>query len=60
MLGQLAWVARSRIPAARSATAVDAVFRADRALKLSAGEPRILLERLVVELCGAGTSGGLR
>ena len=60
VLGQLAWVARSRIPAARSATAVDAVFRADRALKLSAGEPRILLERLVVELCGAGTSGGLR
>ena len=60
VLGQLAWVARSRIPAASSATAVDAVFRADRALKLSAGEPRILLERLVVELCGAGTSGGLR
>ena len=60
VLGQLAWVARSRIPAARSATAVDAVFRADRALKLSAGEPRILLERLVVELCGAGTRGGLR
>ena len=60
VLGQLAWVARSRIPAARSATAVDAVFRADRALKLSTGEPRILLERLVVELCGAGTRGGLR
>ena len=60
VLGQLAWVARRRIPAARSATAVDAVFRADRALKLSAGEPRILLERLVVELCGAGTRGGLR
>lgn len=60
VLGQLAWVARSRIPAKRSATAVDAVFRADRALKLSAGEPRILLERLVAELCGVGTRAGLR
>ena len=60
VLGQLAWVARSRIPAARSAAAIDAVFRTDRALKLSAGEPRILLERLVAELCGVGKREGLR
>ncbi len=59
VLGQLAWVARSRIPAARSAAAIDAVFRADRALKQSSGDPRILLERLVVELCGVGTRAGL-
>jgi DNA polymerase III delta subunit len=31
--------------------AVDALFRTDLDLKRSAGEPRILLERLVVELC---------
>tara|TARA_B100001123_G_scaffold58134_1_gene62509 strand:+ start:14989 stop:15930 length:942 start_codon:yes stop_codon:yes gene_type:complete len=60
VLGQLAWVARSRMPAARSALAVDAVFRTDRELKLSTGEPRILLERLVVELCGVGTRARLR
>ena len=62
VLGQLAWVARSRnIPAARSA-AIDAVFQADRALKLSSDvtRQRILLERLVVALCGVGTRAGLR
>ena len=32
--------------------AVEALFRTDIDLKRSAGEPRILLERLVVELCG--------
>jgi DNA polymerase III delta subunit len=31
--------------------AVDALFRTDLALKSSGGDPRILLERLVVELC---------
>ena len=54
VLGQLAWVARSRLSAARVPAAIDAVFRTDRALKQSGGEPRILLERLVVELCGGG------
>ena len=52
VLGQLAWVARSRVPAGRVPAAIDAVFRTDLALKRSAGEPRVLLERLVVELCG--------
>ena len=51
VLGQLAWVARARLPAHRASGAVDAVFRTDYALKRSSGEPRILLERLVVELC---------
>ena len=55
VLGQLAWVARSRLPAAKVPAAIDAVFRTDRALKQSGGEPRVLLERLVVELCGGGT-----
>jgi hypothetical protein len=31
---------------------MDAVFRTDLALKSSGGDPRVLLERLVVELCG--------
>jgi DNA polymerase III delta subunit len=39
------------MPTARLGSAVNAVFRTDLALKTSAGEPRVLLERLVVELC---------
>jgi DNA polymerase III delta subunit len=31
--------------------AVDSLFRTDLDLKRSAGDPRVLLERLVVELC---------
>jgi DNA polymerase-3 subunit delta len=55
MLGQVGWVVRSRLAAsapARAAAAIDAVFRADLAMKSSGGEPRVLLERLIVELCG--------
>ena len=33
------------------AGAVEAVFRTDQDLKRSAGDPRVLLERLIVELC---------
>ena len=51
VLGQLAWVARTRLPANRIPPAVAAVFKTDLALKRSSGEPRILLERLVIELC---------
>ncbi len=54
VLGQLAWVARSRLAPGRTGPAIDAVFRTDRALKQSGGDPRILLERLVVQLCGGG------
>jgi len=32
-------------------TAVDSLFRTDHDLKRSGGDPRVLLERLVVELC---------
>ena len=31
---------------------MDALFRTDIALKSSGGDPRMLLERLVVEMCG--------
>jgi len=50
LMGQLR-AAAEKLPAARLREAIDAVFRADIALKSSGGEPRILLERLVVELC---------
>jgi DNA polymerase III delta subunit len=50
LLGQLR-IAAGRLPARRVKSAVDAVFRTDIALKSSGGDPRILIERLVVELC---------
>jgi DNA polymerase-3 subunit delta len=56
MLGQLAWVARDRLVRANPSAARDAigaVFRTDQAIKSSGGDPRVLLERLVVELCQA-------
>jgi DNA polymerase-3 subunit delta len=54
VLGQLGWVVRAKFPAMapnQLTPAVDALFRTDLDLKRSAGDPRILLERLVVELC---------
>ena len=56
LLGQLAWVARTRLPGTRVQPAIEAVFRTDRALKTSVGEPRVLIERLVVQLCRAAAS----
>ena len=50
VLGQLRFAAE-KLPAPRIRTGIEAVFRTDLALKTSAGEPRVLLERLVVELC---------
>ena len=58
VLGQLAWVARSKIPPQRIPRAIDVVFRTDNALKRSAGDRRLLLEKLVVELCAAAAGGG--
>ncbi len=55
ILGQLGWLVRTKFPALAPehlSPAVDGVFRTDLALKTSAGDPRVLLERLVVELCG--------
>jgi DNA polymerase III delta subunit len=56
VLGQLGWLVRAKLPMLAPPTlrgAVEAVFRTDLDLKRSAGEPRVLLERLVVELCAA-------
>ena len=57
LMGQLRWVAE-KMPPQRVRPAIDAVFRTDIALKSSGGDPRTLLERLVVELCGSRTSEG--
>jgi DNA polymerase-3 subunit delta len=59
VLGQIGWFVRNRMSEtapSRVPAAVDALFRADVAMKSSGGEPRVLLERLVVELC-AGRGG---
>jgi len=56
VLGQLR-IAAERVPRPRLREAVDALFRTDLALKSSGGDPRILLERLVVELCEAPRKG---
>jgi DNA polymerase-3 subunit delta len=53
VLGQLAWFVRERLGEVRPhqvPRAVQAVFRTDLDLKTSGGDPRVLLERLVVEL----------
>ena len=52
ILGQLAWCARTKMDRRRVPAAIEAVFRTDLALKSSGGDSRVLLERLVVELCG--------
>jgi DNA polymerase III subunit delta len=54
ILGQLAWCARTKMDRRRVPMAIQAVFRTDLALKSSGGDPRVLLERLVVELCSGG------
>lgn len=51
LMGQIRWAAE-KLQSPRVREAVEAVFRTDLALKSSGGDPRILLERLVVELCG--------
>jgi DNA polymerase-3 subunit delta len=56
VLGQLR-VAAEKLPAPRLRTAIDAVMRTDISLKSSGGDPKVLLERLAVELC-AGVPGG--
>jgi DNA polymerase III subunit delta len=52
VLGQLAWLVRSRFATRALPPAIDALFRTDLDLKRSAGDARVLLERLVAELCG--------
>ena len=54
LLGQIR-LAAERMPTARVRAAVEALFRTDIAIKSSGVERRILLERLVVELCGSAS-----
>jgi DNA polymerase III delta subunit len=70
ILGQLAWLVRAKFPQIAPVEVrrgVEAVFRTDQDMKRSAGDSRILLEQLVVELCArkargaeAGTARGWR
>jgi DNA polymerase III delta subunit len=63
ILGQLGWLVRTKFPAIAPADvrpAVDALFRTDLDLKRSAGAPRILLERLIVELCAGKRTAARR
>ena len=56
ILGQLAYFVREKlatIDARRVRPAVEAVFRTDLDMKSSGGDTRVLLERLVAELCRA-------
>ena len=53
VLGQLGWLVRTKFAMLAPGglrNAVEALFRTDLDLKRSAGDPRVLLERLVVEL----------
>jgi len=53
ILGQLAWFVREKLVATdprRVPAAIEALFRTDLELK-SSGDARVLLERLVVQLC---------
>ena len=61
ILGQLGWFVRDKlanIDPRRIPSAVEALFRADLDLKSSGGDPRVLLERLVVELCASPAPAG--
>jgi DNA polymerase III subunit delta len=52
MLGQIGWFVRDRMGDVRRVpAAVDALFRTDQALKSTRAEARVLMERLVIELC---------
>ena len=56
ILGQLAYFVREKlatIDARRVHPAIEAVFRTDLDMKSSGGDTRVLLERLVAELCRA-------
>jgi DNA polymerase-3 subunit delta len=57
VLGQVRFAAE-KLPASRLRAGVEAVFRTDLALKSSGGDPRMLLEWLVVELCGDSRAAG--
>jgi DNA polymerase III delta subunit len=51
ILGQVRWAAGQLRPDARAKRALELVLQTDLAMKSSGGEPRYLLERLVIDLC---------
>ncbi|MBI3263403.1 MAG: DNA polymerase III subunit delta [Acidobacteria bacterium] len=53
VLGQIRSYVERSMPASKLATATEALMRTDLAMKTSGGDPRVLLERLVVELSGS-------
>ena len=61
ILGQLGWLVRTKFPALAPGDvrpAIEALFRTDLDLKRSAGDPRVLIERLIVELCAGKRAAG--
>ena len=63
ILGQLGWLVRTKFPSLAPGdirTAVESLFRTDLDLKRSAGDPRVLLERLIVELCAGKRAAARR
>ena len=57
VLGLLRSVVERTVAARDLPRALDALLRTDLALKTSGGDPRVLLERLVVELCATAGRG---
>lgn len=57
ILGQIRAAAGRLRPDARVKSALDAIFEADLSIKSSIGEPRFLLERLVIEICAGAAPG---
>jgi DNA polymerase III delta subunit len=51
LLGMVRSVVERTVAARDLPRAVDALMRTDLALKMSGGDPRVLLERLIVEVC---------
>ncbi len=58
VLGQIRAAAGRLRPDARVKSALDAIFQTDLSIKSSMGEPRYLLERLVIQICGSGAPVG--
>ena len=56
ILGQIRWGAGQLRSTERVKRALELVLDTDLQMKSSAGEPRHLLERLVIDLCSRGTS----
>lgn len=58
ILGQIRAAAGRLRPDSRVKSALDSIFEADLSIKSSMGEPRYILERLVVDICTSGASAG--